>query len=136
MYFGRFAWVSLLANSLIIPVQAPLLLSGLFGTALGLLYPPLGTVLLRVSWLFLEWTVQVVEAMAALPWAESEIAVPPLLLYGFLMLLGGFTLYRGTRPTLDAALGGAGTAASHGLGTDRGFAGGCRAAVHGHPPAA
>jgi competence protein ComEC len=62
-------WVSpvtLLSNLLILPVQQQVMLWGALTTGAGLIWLPVGRILGWVAWLFLAWTIWVVERTAAL----------------------------------------------------------------------
>jgi ComEC/Rec2-related protein len=74
-YFGRLSLVTLLANALILPAQPPILAWGLLTLAGGLLWLPLGQVLAAVPWLFLAYTIQVVQFVARIPWIAVETGV-------------------------------------------------------------
>jgi competence protein ComEC len=97
-YFGRLSIVSLMVNLLVIPAQPPLLLFGALGTLVGLIIPPLGDALLAVAWIFLSWNVAVVEFFADLPWADQEVTLSGIEVWGFVVLLFGAAIYQGVRP--------------------------------------
>jgi competence protein ComEC len=97
-YFGRLSVVSLPVNLLIIPAQTPLLLFGAVGTAVGLLIPALGDLILSVSSLFLTWSVEVVEFFAGLSWADRELALGEGSIMVFFAMLFLIMSYQATQP--------------------------------------
>lgn len=97
-YFGRLSLVSPLVNFIIIPFQPFILLFGALGVVVGLLIPPVGELILSGAWLFLTFTVEVIEYFAGISLAEHafQIGQPPVILF-----FGGLTLwmlYQSTRP--------------------------------------
>ncbi len=92
-HFGHFSPLSLLANLLILPVHPPIMYLGSTAAMLGLAYLPLGQWLGWAAWLFLTYTIRVVEVMAN--WVQTSGATSsihpavPLAYYGLLVL---FTL--------------------------------------------
>ncbi len=82
-YFGRVSIVSPLTNLLVLPVQPPVMIWGGLAVIAGLpaaLHPaleavlwPVARVLALAPWLALHWTVLVVQALAALPFASVEV---------------------------------------------------------------
>ncbi|RME46407.1 MAG: DNA internalization-related competence protein ComEC/Rec2, partial [Caldilineae bacterium] len=89
--FGRFSLVSLPANLFIVPVQPLVMSLGGLATLAGLVSVPLGIGLGWLAWLPLTWTVRVVEAAAALRWAQVELPPMPL----WLLALAYLTLAAG-----------------------------------------
>jgi competence protein ComEC len=72
-HFGHFSPLSLIANLLVLPVQPPILCLGSTAAMAGLAHLPLGQVLGWASWLFLTYTIRVVEFTAG--WIRSSGAV-------------------------------------------------------------
>jgi competence protein ComEC len=66
---GQFSPVSLIVNALITPVQPVVLMGGFVTLGAGLLSEALGRIAALVPWAALEYTVAVVAAGAALPYA-------------------------------------------------------------------
>ncbi len=91
--FHTLSLVTLLTNLLILPAQPGVMLWGGVATIAGLLWRPLGQVLGWVAWLFLTFTIVVVELSARLPYASLNVGRVGLglvcLYYG---LLAGGTL--------------------------------------------
>lgn len=75
-HIGKLSLVTLPANVLVLPAQAPLLGFGALSLLAGLIWPPLGQLAGWLAWPFAAYTVAVVEGFAGLPWAE--IPAPPL----------------------------------------------------------
>jgi competence protein ComEC len=87
--FHQLSLVTLLTNLLILPAQPYVMLFG--GVALlgGLVLRPLGQALAWVAWAFLAYTIEVVMATAALPWASLDLgAVARPLIWGYYLALG------------------------------------------------
>jgi competence protein ComEC len=87
--FGRLSLVSLLANFLILPAQPGVMVWGGIATLLGLVWLPMGQVVGWIAWLFLTYTVRVVEITARIPFAAIDIQRPSLIViwlyYGLLL---------------------------------------------------
>jgi competence protein ComEC len=87
--FGQLSLVSLLTNFLILPAQPGVMMCGGMATLLGLVWLPLGQAVGLVAWLFLTYTVRIVEIMARIPFAAIDIQRPSLvviwLYYGLLL---------------------------------------------------
>jgi len=103
-YFGNLSVASFIVNLLIIPVQTPLLLTGAMGTIAALIFAPLGNVLLYTTWVFLSWSVGVVEFFASASWAQQSISLPLWGLVLFFSVLGIGMIYQATRPRWAMAL--------------------------------
>jgi competence protein ComEC len=85
IYFGQFSTVMLLANLLIVPAQAVLLLLGVIGVALGMVWPPLGVPVLWAAALPVSWTLGAVNTLAA--WPSAAVAWPLDPLWGGIALI-------------------------------------------------
>ncbi len=72
-YFHRFSLISPVANFLIIPAQPAVMVLGGLATILGALHPVLGQPIAWVAWLFLAYTIRVVELTARIPLASFEL---------------------------------------------------------------
>ena len=87
--FGRLSLVSLLTNLLILPAQPMVMVCGGIATLLGLVWLPMGQVVGWIAWLFLTYTVRVVEITAQIPSAAIDIQRPSLIMiwlyYGLLL---------------------------------------------------
>lgn len=75
--FERFSLVALPVNLLIVPAQSPLMVFGGIAVTLAMVIYPLGQIFAWLSWLFLFWTVSVVEFFAQFPMASLEVAAMP-----------------------------------------------------------
>jgi len=98
LYFGRLSVVSLPVNFLIIPAQTPLLLTGAVGVLVGLIFPLGGELILQATWVFLTWSVKVVEYFGTLSWADTDLPFSAWGVALFFALLGGVMVYQATRP--------------------------------------
>ncbi|HUS71268.1 MAG TPA: DNA internalization-related competence protein ComEC/Rec2 [Anaerolineae bacterium] len=72
-YFHRLSLVSPLTNFLIIPAQPAVMIVGGLATLLGALRPLLGQPVAWVAWLFLAYTIGIVELTARLPLTGLEL---------------------------------------------------------------
>jgi competence protein ComEC len=64
---GRLSPITLVSNVLVLPAQVYVMLLGGAATILGLVVRPLGQVVAWVAWLFLTYTIEMVQLMAAIP---------------------------------------------------------------------
>jgi len=95
--FRQFSFVSLLSNALIVPAQSGVMILGGVATILGFIVLPLGQVLAWAAWLFLRWTVFVVQLTAQWSWAAVDIGGFSLGLAGlFYGVLLAFWMVRGS----------------------------------------
>jgi competence protein ComEC len=72
-YFHRVSLISPLTNFLIIPAQPAVMIVGGMATLLGALHPLLGQPVSWVAWLFLAYTIKIVELTARLPLTSIEL---------------------------------------------------------------
>ncbi len=72
-HFRRFSLVSPLTNFLIIPAQPAVMMVGGVATILGAFHPLLGQPVAWVAWLFLHYTIEVVELTARVPLASVDL---------------------------------------------------------------
>lgn len=87
--FRVLSTVTLLSNALILPAQTQVMLWGALATVGGLIWLPLGRVLGWVAWLFLAYTVWVVETTAGVRHAAVELGrVSSALVWGWYAILG------------------------------------------------
>ena len=92
-YFGQISLVSVLANALIMPLHPLTLISGGAATLLAQIIPALGQLVGWIAWIFLTYTVGVVNLLAVVPGAALPVQLPVtgvLALYG---LIGVGTWY-------------------------------------------
>ena len=90
-YFGRLSLVTLLTNFLILPVQAGVMIWGGIAMLLGLVFLPLGQVVGWVAWVFLTFTIQVVQLTARVPLASLPVKTEGWMVWGYYALAGGLT---------------------------------------------
>uniref|UniRef100_UPI002ACD720B ComEC/Rec2 family competence protein n=1 Tax=Anaerolinea sp. TaxID=1872519 RepID=UPI002ACD720B len=104
-HFGRLALSTLLANPLILPAQAPLLLFGEASLALGAVWQPLGHLLALPAWALASYTLEVVAWMARLPLGAWAVPAPPLWVVILFYLWFSATALRAMGlPRLDTSL--------------------------------
>ncbi len=72
-YFRRLSLVSPVTNFLIIPAQPGVMLVGGLATLLGAIHPLLGQPVAWVAWVFVAYTIGVVELTARIPLASFEL---------------------------------------------------------------
>ena len=83
-HFGRLSLTMPLANLLVLPVQPAVMATGGVATLLGLLWLPAGTVAGWCAWLFLTYTIHVVETLSSFPFSSVDIgAVPAGLVWSY-----------------------------------------------------
>ena len=83
-YFGRLSVAMPAANLLVLPAQPMAMGAGALATLAGMVWLPAGQVLGWVAWLFLAYTIRVVEALASLPGASADIGrLPPALIWAY-----------------------------------------------------
>ncbi len=73
LYFGRLSLISFVANSIILPVQPPILLAGMPAILGGYLYLPLGKLIALLPQGCLWWTTAVVQRLADVPYAAVDV---------------------------------------------------------------
>jgi competence protein ComEC len=92
-YFGRFSFLSLPVNFLIIPAQTPVMVLGGLGVLISLVMWPIGQALSWGSWLFLSYTWAIVENAARLPFASLGTGdIAPLAIWGIYGLMLALTV--------------------------------------------
>ena len=104
VYFGRLSLVSLLANILIVPVQAYIMTLGWLAVLFGMLWQPLGEPLAWVVWLPLTYTLEIVRSMGRFDWASVRVDVSPSYGWVYYGLLLGLALVLIQHPDDRAAL--------------------------------
>lgn len=104
LYFGRMSLVTLPVNLLIVPVQAAILLLGIFTAAISLIAPALATVLFWGVMVFLSWTIGIVRGFAQFEFAEIAVHFDARLIQVYYLLLIGATMLAITRPQIWARI--------------------------------
>lgn len=90
VYFGRLSLISLLANILIVPVQAYIMTLGWLAVLLGLIWLPAGEVAAWIVWLPLTYTLKIARALGRVEWAAIDVEFSDTntwAVYGALVLL-------------------------------------------------
>ncbi|NPA06372.1 MAG: ComEC family competence protein [Chloroflexi bacterium] len=88
-YFRRVSLISLVANPVILPAQAPLMILGGLAVLVGLAVPSVGQVLAWLAWPWAAYTIRMVELFAS--FRTTTVALPPIpgvLVVGYYALLG------------------------------------------------
>ena len=73
-YFGNVSFVGLPATLVALPALPGAIIASALAAVVGLFIPLLAQVIGWVSWLFLTYIIEVVEAFASLPFASSEVS--------------------------------------------------------------
>lgn len=94
-HFGQLSLASLPANLLILPAQPGVMLWGGLATLVGMIFPTLGQLLAGVAWLFLTYTIELVQILAHMPYAviDMKIGLPGIIAL-YAALLGATWLLR------------------------------------------
>ena len=92
-HFRRLSLVTLLTNFLILPAQQGVMIWGGMALILALVWFPLGQPVAWVAWLFLTYTIRVVEGTARFPLASVPLHLSGAGLVGYYGLLVGVTLW-------------------------------------------
>ncbi len=82
--------ISLVANILIVPVQAYIMTLGWLAVMVGMIWTGLGEPLAWVAWIPLTYTLDIVRALARFDWASVQVDFPPSYawgVYGVLLLV-------------------------------------------------
>ena len=94
-YFHRLSLMTPLANILVLPVQPPVMTSGALSLLAGLIWLPAGQAVGSVAWLFLTYTIRLVELLATVPFASVEIgAIPEGALWAYYGIVLGFVWWQ------------------------------------------
>jgi competence protein ComEC len=96
--FERLSLVSLPVNLLVLPVQPYILILGGVAVLLAPLLAPLAQLMLWGVGLLLAWTIQVVRAFAALPWADVAWSPAPWGVTALFALFGGWIIMNAIEP--------------------------------------
>ncbi len=104
VYFGRLSILSLVANILIVPVQAYIMTLGWLAVLFGMIWQPLGEPLAWVVWLPLSYTLAIVRSLGRFDWASLRVDVSPSYGWVYYGLLLGIALVLVQHPDDRAAL--------------------------------
>ncbi len=102
--FQQLSLISLLANALILPAQAGVMLWGGLATVLGLVDPLLGQAVGQVAYLFLWYTIRVSRVLAGVPWAIVTVPFPLWLLMFVYGALAAWTWFKRLEPEAQLAV--------------------------------
>ena len=93
-YFRQLSLVALITNPLVLPAQTGVMVFGLIALGAGLIFVPIGQVLAWLAWLFLAWTLNVIQLFASMPNAAIPLDyISPLWIVAYYGLLLGTTWY-------------------------------------------
>jgi competence protein ComEC len=98
LYFGRLSLVTLPVNLLIVPAQSVILIVGGLATLISFIMPEVGQAMYWLALVPLGWTIGVVRAFAALPFAEVAYTVDPRGVGAFFMIVFAVALGQATQP--------------------------------------
>ncbi len=87
LYFGRLSVISLVANILIVPVQAYIMTLGWLAVMVSMLWITLGEPLAWIVWIPLTYTLNIVRALARFDWASVQVDFPPSYAWGVYSVL-------------------------------------------------
>jgi competence protein ComEC len=104
LYFGRLSIISLLANVLIVPVQAYIMTLGWVAVLLGMIWPLLGEPLAWIVWIPLSFTLGIVRSLGKLDWASTNFELSAAQAWSVYAVLLGFAYVRLQHPEDRAAL--------------------------------
>ena len=97
-YFGQLSLVTLVTNFLILPAQPGVMMWGGLALLLGLAIRPLGQAVGWVAWVFLTYTIGVVQLTAQAPLASVPVRMDGWTVVGYYVLLGGLTWWLAQPP--------------------------------------
>ncbi|MEW5719380.1 MAG: ComEC/Rec2 family competence protein [Chloroflexota bacterium] len=88
--FHRLSLVGLLTNLIVLPAQPAVMIWGGIATLVAMIVQPVGQVIAWIAWAFLEFTIVVVQATAALPFGSFQVGRfdAPILAAYYLLLFG------------------------------------------------
>lgn len=90
-YFGRFSPVTLVTNFLILPAQPGVMVVGGIAMVLGVVVRAAGQVVGWIAWVFLTYTIEVVQWTARVPLASLPVQVAGWMVWAYYALLGGLS---------------------------------------------
>lgn len=95
-YFHQAAFISLLANPLVLPAQPLLMVLGGLAAIAGLVFLPLGRLLSALAWPWIAYTIRVVELLAQVPGGSRTVdPLSPWAVLAFYLALFSLTLWGG-----------------------------------------
>lgn len=89
--FGRLSLITLGTNVAILWIQSYIMIVGAIATLLGLVILPLGQVVGWVVWVFLTYTIGMVQITAQVPFASVEVRMETWMMWGCYLVIGGIT---------------------------------------------
>ena len=104
-HFGQLSLASLPANLLVLPAQPAVMLTGAVALLGGLVAPALGRVVAWPAWLFLTYTIGVIEWLATASWASLPLRLSWGGLLGVYAVIGALTALAAREQPRRAAAG-------------------------------
>jgi competence protein ComEC len=93
--FGFVSLVNPLANLLILPAQPGVMTWGGIATVAGIISPILGQLPAWIAWLFLTYSIKLVEILSTVPHATANVSLSPMTLASFYIFIIMITWIRG-----------------------------------------
>ncbi len=98
-HFGALSLASLPANFLVLPAQPVVMLTGGMTLLAGLALPAVGQLVGLTAWLFLTYTIRVIEWLARVPGASQPLRLPAGGLLAVYVLIAAVTLWAAAGPS-------------------------------------
>ncbi|MBI5959977.1 MAG: ComEC/Rec2 family competence protein [Chloroflexi bacterium] len=98
VYFGRLSVISLLANILIVPVQAYIMTLGWLAVLVGMIWTVPGELLAWIVWLPLTYTLEITRSLSRIEWASFDVNFSPSYAWAVYGILLGVALVRIQHP--------------------------------------
>lgn len=103
-HFKEISLITLITNLLVVPFQPLIVVLGIITTLFGMAFAPIGTLFGWIEWVFLTYTICVIETLARLPFAAVSAELPnylpivelnaPLVSLGFIYtIIGAISWY-------------------------------------------
>lgn len=105
-HFQRFSLTAFLANPLILPVQPLVMILGGLTVLAGMIFLPLGQLLAPFAWVFVTYTIRMVELLAKIPngvIATGQISLPAIIIAYLIIFLLAYAVHfqRSWLPSLN-----------------------------------
>ena len=103
-HFGALSLASLPANFLVLPAQPAVMLTGGLTLLAGLALPAIGRLIGLTAWLFLTYTIRIIEWLARVPWASRQLHLPAGGLLAVYAIIAAVTLWTAAGPSRRRAV--------------------------------
>lgn len=97
-YFNQISLISLLANMLVIPANAPVLTLGIISVTASFTWSALSHLVNFIAGLFLSYMIKVTQILASFPGVTLQLATPSLLNIGAYYILLGSIMFKLSKP--------------------------------------